>query len=58
MAHQQRLHRRHHGAIGKSQQETQHPKLGGAGDKRHGDKQQQRDHHSGQQNPLGADAIA
>jgi len=58
VAHQQRLHRRHHRAVGKAEQKAQHAELGGAGDERHGDQQQQRRHHGRQQNTLGADAVA
>ncbi|OMP13911.1 hypothetical protein COLO4_00649, partial [Corchorus olitorius] len=52
------LHRRHHRAIGKAEQKAQDAQLRGAGDKRHGNQQQQRGDHGRQQNTLGTDAIA
>jgi len=58
VAYQQRLHRRHHRAVGKAEQKAQYAELGGAGDERHGNQQQQRHHHGCQQNPLGADTVA
>jgi len=58
MTYQQRLHRRHHCAIGKTKQKAQYAQLRRIGDKRHADKQQQRNYHCREQDTLRADAIA